>query len=414
MNVDWKQIRQWVIIIASGIILYWGLEHLEVIGGLIGNVVGVLSPFLIGGAVAFILRRPLARIEGLLLKLSECKKLSFLKKVSRILGIILTFLLFVAVMILVVFLVVPEFIHALAILVQSVEQFVGQLQSNPQEWGFISEQLVEWINSLQLDWAQIGNDLKDWVISGAGTVLGGTVNVVSSVVSGVTTTVMALIFCIYLLLQKETLARQSKKLIYAVLPEKKATSLLEILTMTGDTFSNFFTGQITEAAILGTMFFVVMTLLGFPYALVISVLIGVMALIPIFGAFIGCAVGVFLILMVNPLQALWFVVLFLVLQQIEGNLIYPRVVGSSVGLPSIWVLVAVSVGGSVMGVLGMILFIPGLSVVYKLLARWTNRRLVQKKEETRWAQPPRSSMQNARSKEAQLTNNASPKKRENK
>ena len=204
MNVDWKQIRQWVIIIASGIILYWGLEHLEVIGGLIGNVVGVLSPFLIGGAVAFILRRPLARIEGLLLKLSECKKLSFLKKVSRILGIILTFLLFVAVMILVVFLVVPEFIHALAILVQSVEQFVGQLQSNPQEWGFISEQLVEWINSLQLDWAQIGNDLKDWVISGAGTVLGGTVNVVSSVVSGVTTTVMALIFCIYASAERDT------------------------------------------------------------------------------------------------------------------------------------------------------------------------------------------------------------------
>ncbi len=378
MNVDWKQIRQWVIIIASGIILYWGLEHLEVVSGVIGNVIGMLSPFLIGAAVAFILRRPLARIEGCLLKLSEFKEFAFLKKVSRILAIILTFLLFVAVMILVIFLVVPEFVHALMVLVSSVEQFVKQLQTNPQEWGFISEQIAQWIGGLELDWAQMANDLKNWVISGAGIVLDGTVNVVSSAVSGMTTTVMALIFTVYLLLQKETLARQSKKLIRAILPEKKAESLLEILTMAGDTFSNFFTGQILEAAILGTMFFVTMTLLGFPHALVISVLIGVLALIPIFGAFIGCAVGVFLILMVEPMQALWFVVLFLLLQQIEGNLIYPKVVGNSVGLPSIWVLLAVTVGGSAMGVLGMILFIPGFSVIYKLLARWTNRRLMEK------------------------------------
>jgi len=373
-----KQIRQWVIIISSGIILYWGLEHLEVIGSVIGKMISVLSPFLIGAAVAFILRRPLARIEGLILRLSEYKELAFLKKICRILAIILTFLLFVAVMILVVFLVVPEFIHALMMLVSSVEQFVKQLQANPQEWGFISEQLAVWIGGLQLDWGQLANDLKNWVISGAGTVLDGTVNVVSAVVSGVTTTAMSLIFTVYLLLQKETLARQSKKLIRAVLPQGRAESLLEILSMTGDTFSNFFTGQILEAAILGIMFFVAMTLFGFPHALVISVLIGVLALIPIFGAFIGCAVGVFLILMVDPMQAFWFVVLFLVLQQIEGNLIYPRVVGNSVGLPSIWVLLAVTVGGSAMGVLGMILFIPGFSVIYKLLARWTNRRLAEK------------------------------------
>lgn len=376
--MDWKQIRQWIIIIASGIILYWGLEHLEGIGSMIGKMIGVLSPFLIGGAVAFILRRPLAVIEGLLLRLSEYKELDFLKKISRILAIVLTFLLFIAAMILVIFLVVPEFIHALMMLVSSVEQFVKQLQRNPQAWGFVSEQMVLWIGELQLDWGQLANDLKNWVISGAGTVLDGTVNVVSSLVSGVTTTAMALIFTIYLLLQKETLARQSKKLICAVLPKEKAQSFLEILAMTGDTFSNFFTGQILEAAILGIMFFIAMTVFGFPHALVISVLIGVMALIPIFGAFIGCAVGVFLILTVDPIQALWFVVLFLVLQQIEGNLIYPRVVGNSVGLPSIWVLLAVTVGGSAMGVLGMILFIPGFSVLYKLLARWTNRRLREK------------------------------------
>ena len=162
------------------------------------------------------------------------------------------------------------------------------------------------------------------------------------------------------------------------MPEKQASSLLEILRMAGDTFSNFFTGQFTEAVILGSMFFVSMTLFRFPYALVISILVAVMALIPIFGALIGSLIGTFLILVVNPVQAAWFVVLFVLLQQIEGNLIYPKVVGNSVGLPSIWVLVAVTIGGSVMGVAGMLLFIPLFSVFYNLLRRWTNDRLKQK------------------------------------
>ena len=148
--------------------------------------------------------------------------------------------------------------------------------------------------------------------------------------------------------------------------------------MAGDTFSNFFSGQITEAVILGSMFFVCMNIFRFPYALVISVMIAVLALIPIFGAFIGCATGAFLIVMVDPMKAVWFVIMFLIIQQIEGNLIYPRVVGSSVGLPSIWVLVAVTVGGSAMGIIGMVLFIPLFSVFYNLLRIWTGRRLAVK------------------------------------
>ncbi len=385
MRMDWKIIKQWFLLIAFGIFLYWGLNHLDVITGGVGRLLGMVTPFLFGAAVAFILRRPLARIESLILRLASLKGFGFLKKASRMLGILLTFMLFLAVVILVMFLVIPEFVRAVSILISSLERFIRQLQESSEDWGFLSQQIIDWIDSLQIDWASVGTEVRNWLISGAGTVLGGTVGAVSAVVGGVVDTFMALVFSIYLLAQKEKLGRQFTRLFYAVLPEKRAKGLLDVLALAGDTFSNFFSGQFTEAVILGSMFFVCMSIFRFPYALVISVLIAVLALIPIFGAFIGCATGAFLILMEDPLKALWFVIMFLVIQQIEGNLIYPRVVGSSVGLPSIWVLVAVTVGGSAMGIIGMVLFIPLFSVFYNLLRVWTGRRLALKEARQRAA-----------------------------
>ena len=172
---------------------------------------------------------------------------------------------------------------------------------------------------------------------------------------------------------------QARMLLRALLPQKHADRVLYIFSLSYRTFTNFITGQCLEAMILGTMFFVVMSILRFPYALLVGILVAVTALIPIFGAFIGCAIGAFLILVVNPMQALAFVALFLVLQQVEGNLIYPHVVGNSVGLPSIWVLVAVTVGGNLMGLVGMLIFIPLVSVLYTLLREWVYRRLREKK-----------------------------------
>lgn len=379
--MDWKQIRQWAAVVAGGIILYWGLNHMDWIAAVTGHILGILSPFVVGAAIAFILRRPLARIEAFFQRLGSFKGLGVFRKASRMLGILCTFLLFGAVVVMVLFMVIPELVKAIGILASSAEQFVRrlQIQSENGRWDFLTPEMIDWIGSLQLDWTKMGNDLKNWLVSGAGTVLGSTVGAVSAVVSGVVNGFMAVVFSIYLLAQKETLGRQFTKLLRAVLPQKQASSLLEILSMAGDTFSNFFTGQFTEAVILGNMFFVSMTLFRFPYALVISVLVAVLALIPIFGALIGSLIGTFLILVVNPVQAAWFVVLFVLLQQIEGNLIYPKVVGNSVGLPSIWVLVAVTIGGSVMGVAGMLLFIPLFSVFYNLLRRWTNNRLKRKK-----------------------------------
>lgn len=379
MDMDWKQIRQWVTVAACGILLYWGLQHIDQIGGVAGSFIDMVMPFLMGAAIAFILRRPLYHVEKVFQKIGEKKGLGIFRKASRGLGIVCTFLLFIAVLLLVVLLVVPEFVNAIGILFTSLEQFGKQAVAWLEEQGALTQEMETWINSLQIDWVKIGNSVKDWLISGASTVVGSTVGAVGAVVSGVTDMVMSVIFCIYVLAQKEKLGKQAEKLTYAILPEKKAAGLIRVVKMAGDTFSSFFTSQILEAIILGSMFFVSMSLLQFPYALVISVLIAVMALIPIFGAFIGCAIGAFLILMVDPIKALWFVALFILLQQIEGNLIYPRVVGGSIGLPSIWVLVAVSVGGSMMGVLGMLLFIPLFSVFYNLLREWTNHRLTQKK-----------------------------------
>ena len=168
----------------------------------------------------------------------------------------------------------------------------------------------------------------------------------------------------------------------AILPQKAAERFFEMAALTEKTFSSFLAGQCLEAVILGTMFFVAMTIVRMNYALLMGVLIAFTALIPIFGAFIGCAIGVFLMLMESPMSALAFIVLFNVLQQIEGNLIYPRVVGGSVGLPSIWVLVAVTLGASMMGIAGMLLFIPTCSVLYNLLKRAVNSRLEEKKKTT--------------------------------
>ena len=187
------------------------------------------------------------------------------------------------------------------------------------------------------------------------------------------------VFSCYVLLQKEKLGRQVLKAAYAILPVKTVEYLGHVCTLASKVFSSFITGQCIEAVILGSMFFVSMTIGRFPYAMLIGVLISFTALIPVFGGIIGCWVGFFLILMVSPLKALAFLILFLILQQIEGNLIYPHVVGNSVGLPAIWVLVAVTLGGNLMGIVGMLIFIPLVSVIYTLFKEWVSERLEQKK-----------------------------------
>ena len=237
----------------------------------------------------------------------------------------------------------------------------------------------EIIADMNIDWAQLTQralgllkEVGNRLLSSGGGLVGGVVN-------GVATFIISFIFSIYILLQKEKLSRQGRQCLYALLPRRLADKTVSVLTLAERTFSSFLSGQCLEAVILGTIFVVVMSVLRMPYALLIGVLISLTALIPVMGAFIGCAIGALLIAISDPLQALVFVAVFLVIQQLENNLIYPQVVGSSVGLPSIWVLVAVTVGGSLMGVAGMLVFIPLCSVAYALFRDFVKRRLKERK-----------------------------------
>ena len=326
-------------------------------------------PFILGAAIAFILNVPMRNIERHLIMFREDSGL------RRPVSLVVTILLVSGVLFLVTFVVTPQLLKTFMALQSSVPLFFAGVQDEMERLFASIPQITDYVNQIEVDWRQIFQDMVEFVKTGAGSMLNTTFSAAVSIVSGVSSFLIGFIFAIYILLQKETLGRQMKKLLSAFLPEPVTARIVEIASLTERTFSNFLTGQCVEAVILGTMFFVVLTLGRLPYALLIGVLIAFTALIPIFGAFIGLGVGVFLMLMVEPMDALIFTIIFFVLQQIEGNLIYPYVVGNSVGLPSIWVLVAVTPGGSMMGIVGMLIFIPLCSVLYALLRDEVNGRL---------------------------------------
>lgn len=341
----------------------------------------VIFPFALGGAIAFILNVPMRFVEEKLFKKIGFSDTKIGKKISRPLAFILTVLFVIGLIAIVVFVVVPELGNTIVNIGKTLQDFVPQVQKWAIQFFGDNPELVAQIQNLEFEWDKILGDLVNFLKNGAGSVIGTTFEAAKSIVSAVSTFFIAFVFSCYILLQKEKLNVQVRKLMYAFLPRDWTEIFIALGSVTYKTFSSFLTGQCLEAVILGCMFFIAMTILRMPYALLIAVLIAFTALIPIFGAFIGCGVGALLIFMVNPLQAIAFVVMFLVLQQIEGNFIYPHVVGNSVGLPSMWVLVAVSVGASLMGVVGMLIFIPIVSVVYTLLRGIVNRRLKERKIE---------------------------------
>lgn len=349
-------------------VLYRGIQFL-------GHVI---FPFALGGAIAFILNVPMRFVEEKLFQNTKLGQKKWGQKMARPLSFILTVVLVLGIIGIVIFVVVPELGNTILNIGKTLQEFIPQVQERAVKLFDDNPELVAQIQNLEFEWDKILGSLMDFLKNGAGSVLDTTFAAAKSIVSGVSTFFIAFVFSCYILLQKEKLSVQVRKLMYAFLPHDWTEIFIALGSVTYKTFSSFLTGQCLEAVILGSMFFVVMTILRLPYALLIAVLIAFTALIPIFGAFIGCAVGALLIFMVSPMQALIFVVMFLVLQQIEGNFIYPHVVGNSVGLPSIWVLVAVSMGASLMGIVGMLIFIPIVSVVYTLLRGIVNRRLKEK------------------------------------
>ena len=350
-----------------------GINYIKVLG-LLAAAVNMAAPFILGAAIAFVLNVPMRRIES---SLSHV-----LKKGSRLLrpvSMALSILLVAGVLFLVMFVVAPQLVPTLLGLQSSIPVFFGEVRQWLEQLFAENPQILINMEQIQIDWQQLFNDSLKFLKNGAGSMLDTTFSAAISIVNGMSTFLIGFIFSIYILLQKENLIRQIKKLLAAFLPERTVEGIVRIAALTSRTFSNFFTGQCMEAVILGSMFFIVLVVLRLPYALLIGVLIAFTALIPVFGAFIGWAVGAFLMLIISPMDALLFSVVFFTLQQIEGNMIYPHVVGNSVGLPSIWVLVAVTLGGSMMGVVGMLIFIPLCSVLYTLLRDTVNERLKRRK-----------------------------------
>lgn len=373
-----KQIRVLFALVAFGVLLFVGLQNLGTVWGFVQILIGLLMPFIIGLCIAFILSVPMRAVETHLFRPLDKKCGRIWRKIRRPLAATVTLLLALGVLAAAVFLIIPELGRSLSTLADSIPGFIARAQAWLTELAQKYPQWQDWINDLQLDWNAIAQKLLAFAQSGAVDLFNSTVSLATSIFSGVFNLFLGVIFAMYVLMQKETLARQITNVLRAHLPDAKTDRLLEIGRLSNRTFSRFLTGQCLEAVILGLMFFVTMCIFRFPYALMIAVLIAVLALIPIFGAIIGCVVGAFLIFVGDPMQAFWFVVMFLILQQIEGNFIYPKVVGTSVGLPSIWVLAAVTVGGGVMGIFGMLVAVPLSSVLYSLLRDSTNRRLARR------------------------------------
>lgn len=343
-------------------------------------VAGILKPFIYGAVAAFVLNIPMSAIEK---KLFGNRKSSKMQKMKRPVSIFLAFLSVILVMAVVAVTVVPQLAKTMIDLGNKIPLFLGSLQVSLERLLEARPELLVMLEELNFDsinWNSVLNGIVDFMRNGLGNVVTSTVVMASTIIGGIVNLFVALIFSFYILAQKEKLGDQLKRVMHAYFSGGIYKRILEVASLANRNFSNFITGQCMEAVILGSMFAVTMAVFRFPYALLVGVLIAFTALIPIVGAFIGCFVGTFLILVDDPIKAVWFLVLFIVLQQIEGNLIYPHVVGNSVGLPSIWVLAAVTVGGSLMGVAGMLIFIPIVSTVYALLREDVNEKNSRKKK----------------------------------
>ncbi len=372
LKIDRKVSRGFVIAVFALIVGYMLLRETERVKMIWNFLKGIFSPFILGALLAFILNVPVRFFETKLGKLKN-------EKVRRITAICLMLLAVVLVIAAVLLLLVPQIEETVKNLVEQLPNFFVNvsdrvnlfLEQHPK----IRDMLGLEDGYLGVEWKTVVETVLSALESSISTILGSAVNLLGSLASGIINAVFSIIFAFYCLARKETLARQGRKLLYSLLKEKHADELVRILRMTNSTFSNFITGQCIEAMILGLLFVPTMAIFKMPYIPLICVVITVTALVPLVGAFAGCILGAFFILVNDPMQAVAFVLMFLVIQQFEGNVIYPKVVGESIGLPGMWVLLAVAVGGGLMGVMGMFLMVPLASVVYTLLREFTNKRI---------------------------------------
>lgn len=362
--------RKDIIIIISYIALViFALVNFSKIIAFLGKVISIFSPFLLGIILAFVLNVLNNFIEKKIF--GKIKPSKIWNKIKRPLCITLSLILVFLTIFFVMNLLIPQLKNSASLFTDTLpaykEDIIGILNKFDVDESTVNK-VGEYLDNF-------GKVITDYIKGNSKDVITVTTEVATSVVNIISKGIITLVFAIYMIAQKETLSRQINKVMKAYLKPKTINKINTVGTLANKTFSNFVTGQCLEALIFGSLVFVGMLIFRFPYASTIGVLLGFTALIPIFGAFIGTAVGFILIMMVSPVKAILFVVFIIVLQQIEGNLIYPRVVGKSIGLPGMWVLLSVTVGGSIGGILGMLIATPLCSLLYALFTRMINDRL---------------------------------------
>lgn len=364
--------RAVIIYICLAAVLVLGIVKWDALLIWISDFWNIIMPLVLGVTVAYVLNLVMVRVEKLL-KMSKRKLPAGL---IRGISIVLSLVLVAAVITLIGNLVIPELVNAFRVLAQSVPVFVNHAAVWFEHNSNV--EIAEYLNGL--NWDEILQNLVNMLKNGIGSVLNSTISVVGNVVGGIANFVIGLIFGIYILAGKERLRSQFCRIFAAYFKKDTVNKMRAVYHTANETFSSFIIGQCTEAVVLGLLCTFGMLLFRFPYAGMIGAFVGVTALIPIVGAYLGAAVGVFMIVTVDPFQALLFLIFILVIQQLEGNLIYPRIVGASIGLPGIWVLAAVTIGGGLMGIMGMLLGVPVAATVYKLLKADVNRRNMGKRK----------------------------------
>lgn len=363
-----KELKKWFILIIFAILCYWLVNNYNVIFNLLATIIKVLAPFILGAAMAFILNIPMSKFENLLGK--KIKN----KKISRTISIILSLLVFVLIILFIAFLLIPELISNIELLISTFPTLMNNVENAILN---LLNEYPDIQNEIENMFSNTGN-ISNILTNVLNYIVNGFIGFISSLVNSIITLFTGIIFAIYILSQKEYLKYCFEKLVKAYLDEKYTDELFDLLKLIKETFSKFISGQCLDAAILGLIFFVVLSIFKFPYALIISVLTGITALIPVFGAMVAMIVGAILIAITNPLQAVFFIIVFQIIQQIEGNLIYPKIVGKSVGLSPIWTLLAITVGGNLFGIVGMLIGLPLASVIYVLIKNNANKRIESK------------------------------------
>ena len=372
-----KKLTKWILGIATAcILIYLGVQNIDFVGNAVSWCVKVIMPLILGMFFALILNVPVRFFERHLFRKS---KKAIAEKLRRPIALVLALVLIIGAFTGIIVLVIPELISAVKIIIQGATEILGKIGDEEAEsligklpFGELLYNNV--LVNYNIDWDKIGNTLQTWLVDQSGNIMNTAVGTVSTLVTAVVNFIIAIIFAIYILFSKENLKKMAVRLIKAWIPEKIGNMILHTVRVGLGIFGNFVSGQTIEAVILGTLCIVGMLILKIPYAPMVGALVGVTAFIPVVGAFVGTVVGAFMILTVSPAKALVFVIYLLILQQIEGNIIYPKVMGSRINLPAIWVLAAVTVGGGLAGPVGMLLGVPVTSVIYVLLREETEKR----------------------------------------